>query len=217
MHEEMFFLAILDFFIKFWFFSLVLRFLIGLLPGKLSDMIRFIGNTVRFPVKRFFYWLYGVKVLETDMEKSVFKTEKVHDFDCRITANIAGPLLILTYIGSISLYWANYIYNLGMTWLGISLYVFGFSIILMTAPDLSEVAELGDVRVKSIFKWILKIALVSVPAYLLLHYFVQIEALAQGAFVLGMLVPFYFHKHSESSLITSASPKGYVEYDPFAE
>ncbi|MHA1687010.1 MAG: hypothetical protein ACTSYD_11500, partial [Candidatus Heimdallarchaeaceae archaeon] len=196
MYEEMFFLAIIDFFIKFWFFSLFFRWLIGFLPGKLSEMIRFIGNTVRFPVKRFFYWLYGVKVLETDLEKSLFKTEKVRDFDCRITSNIAGPLLILTYVSSIAFYWAHYLYNTGYKWLGITLYVFGFAVILMAAPDKNEVEELVHVSVKSVFKWVLKVAILSVPAYLLIHFLVGIETLAQGAFVLGLLVPFYFHSHN---------------------
>jgi len=218
MIEEMFFLEIIEFYLKFWLISLFLRWLLSFLPGKIFEIIRFIGNLVRFPVKLFFYWLYGVKVEETDYEKSVFITEEVTDFDCRITSNVAGPLLILTYIGSFIYYWANYLFDLQYLWISIVLFVLAFSIILMAAPDFHESKELLQVSVKSIFKWFGKVVLLCIPIYLILHYFVGIETLAQGAFILALLIPFYHHRRKDASEHFVKSKKAKVlEVDPFGE
>ena len=119
MIEEMFFLDIIEFYLKFWLISLALRFMLSFMPWKVLDIFRFMGNIIRFPIKRFFYWMYGVKVEETDLEKSVFITEEVADFDCRITSNVVGPLLIQTYIGSFAMYWANRLYPTDYTWISI--------------------------------------------------------------------------------------------------
>ena len=194
MLEDMFFLEILNFYVKFWLLSLLLRWILTFLPGKIFEIVRFLGSIFRYPIKAFLYWLYGVKVKKIDWEQGIFLTEDVKDFDCRLTANIAGPLVILTYVGSFLLYWANYFQNNGLVWLSVLFYTFAFSIILMSAPDLHETEEVVHVTVKSIFKWIAKIAFICVPAYLLTHYLLGIETLAQGVFILGMLVPFYFHK-----------------------
>ena len=89
----------------------------------------------------------------------------------------------------------------------------------MAAPDKNEVEELVHVSVKSVFKWVLKVAILSVPAYLLIHFLVGIETLAQGAFVLGLLVPFYFHSHNPPIRIINAQTNqgNYVEYDAFGD
>ncbi|MBY9002032.1 MAG: hypothetical protein KGD64_14025 [Candidatus Heimdallarchaeota archaeon] len=218
MLEEMFFLNIIEFYLKFWLISLFLRWLMSFFPGKISEIVRFIGNMFRFPVKKLFYWIYGVHVLETDYEKSVFITEEVRDFDCRITSNIAAPLLVLTYLGAIILYWANYLYYGEYLWISIILYVLGFTIVLMSAPDLNETEELLQVSVVSIFKWVGKIALLSIPAYLLIHFFVGNESLAQAVFVLTMFIPVYRLRHEETSETFIKSKKAKVlEVDPFGE
>jgi hypothetical protein len=217
MIEEMFFLDIIEFYLKFWLISLALRFLLSFLPWKVFDILRFVGNIIRFPIKRFFYWIYGVRILETDLEKSVFITEEISDFDCRITSNIVGPLLIQTYIGSFMLYWANRLYPTSYLWLSIVLYTIGFCIVLMSAPDLKEVEDLLRVSVKSILKWLAKLCFLSIPAYLLIHFFVGIEALAQGVFVLTLLIPVYFNRKKESSEGWVRSKKAKVEVDPFGE
>ncbi len=218
MIEEMFFLDIIEFYLKFWLISLALRWVLSFLPWKIFEILRFIGNLIRYPVKRFFYWIYGVTVEETDFEKSVFLTEEVSDFDCRLTSNVIGPLLILTYIGSFILYWADQLYGTSYLWLSIVLYVLGFSIILMSAPDFKESEELLRVNVKSIFKWFGKLVLLAVPVYLLLHFLVGIETLAQGMFVLALFVPVYFHRKKESGETWRKSKKAkVVEADPFGE
>ncbi len=218
MIEEMFFLDIIEFYLKFWLISLVLRWLLSFLPWKVFDILRFIGNLIRFPIKIFFYWVYGVKVEEKDFEKSIFITEEVSNFDCRITSNVIGPLLIQTYIGSFTLYWANQLYPTSYTWLSIVLYVIGFCIILMSAPDFKEAEELLRVSVKSILLWFGKLVLLAIPAYLLLHFLVGIEALAQGIFVLALLIPVYYHRKKESGEKWLKSKKAkVVEADPFGE
>ena len=218
MLEEMFFLDIIEFYLKFWLISLFLRWLMSFFPGKISEIVRFIGNMFRFPVKKMFYWIYGVQVLETDYEKSVFVTEEVRDFDCRITTNIAAPLLVLTYLGAIILYWANYLYYGEYTWVSIILYVLGFAIVLMSAPDLNETEELLHVSVVSIFKWVGKLVLLAIPAYLLIHFLVLNETLAQGVFVLAMLIPVYRLRKEETSENFIKSKKAKVlEADPFGE
>jgi len=218
MLEEMFFLDIIEFYLKFWLFSLFLRWLMSFFPGKVSEIVRFIGNIFRFPVKKLFYWIYGVKVLETDYEKSIFITEEVRDFDCRITSNVAAPLLILTYLGAIILYWANYLYGGEYLWLSIVLYVLGFSIVLMSAPDLNESEELLHVSVVSIFKWFGKLTLLAVPSYLLIHFFVGIETLAQAVFIFAMLIPVYRLRKDETAEKFIKSKKAKVlEADPFGE
>lgn len=218
MLEEMFFLDIIEFYLKFWLISLFLRWLMSFFPGKISEIVRFIGNMFRFPVKKMFYWIYGVQVLETDYEKSVFVTEEVRDFDCRITSNLAAPLLVLTYLGAIILYWANYLYYGEYTWVSIILYVLGFAIVLMSAPDLNETEELLHVSVVSIFKWVGKLVLLAIPAYLLIHFLVLNETLAQGVFVLAMLIPVYRLRKEETSESFIKSKKAKVlEADPFGE
>jgi len=218
MFEDMFFLEILDFYVKFWLLSLLLRWMLSFLPGKLFDIVRYIGSIVRYPVKMFFYWLYGVKVEKVDLEEAVFQTEEVNDFDCRMTSNVVGPLLILTYIGSFLLYWANYFMKNNLSWLGIIFFAFAFSIILMSAPDLKEAESLVHVTIKSIFKWAGKVILISVPAYLLLHYFVGIKTLAQAVFILGLMVPFYFHKHKNApEKELNVRTKNIIEADPFGK
>ncbi|MHA1200536.1 MAG: hypothetical protein ACTSQF_14545 [Candidatus Heimdallarchaeaceae archaeon] len=218
MIEEMFFLDIIEFYLKFWLISLALRWLISFLPWKVFDIFRFIGNLIRFPIKRFFYWIYGVKIEETDLEKSTFITEEVTDFDCRITSNIIGPLLIQTYIGSFILYWANELYPTSYTWLSIVLYIIGFCIILMSAPDFKETEELLRVSVKSIFKWFGKLVLLSIPAYLLIYFLVGIETLAQGIFILTLLIPVFYNRKKESGERWVKSKKAkIVEADPFGE
>ena len=169
MIEDMFFLNIIEFYLKFWLISLFLRWILSFMPGKIFELISFIGNLVRHPVKRLFYWMYGVEVLETDLEKSEFLTEEVDNFDCRITSNVIGPLLILTYIGSFIFYWAGYLYDIEQTWISITLYVLAFAIILMSAPSYHESEELIRVSIKSIFIWLAKVVVLCVPIYLLLH------------------------------------------------
>jgi hypothetical protein len=221
MIEEMFFLDIIEFYLKFWLISLAIRWIVSFLPWKIFDMLRFVGNIIRFPIKRVFYWIYGIKVEDTDLEKSIFTTEETRDFDCRITSNVLGPLFIQSYIGSFILYWANQLYATSYLWLSIVLYVIGFCIVLVSAPDLKEVEELLHVSVKSIFKWLGKLILFSIPAYLLLHFFVGIEALAQGVFVLTLLVPVYHNRRKADSTsgekwVKSKKAK-MVEADPFGE
>ena len=218
MIEEMFFLDIIEFYLKFWLLSLALRFILSFLPWKVFDILRFIGNLIRFPIKRFFYWIYGVKVEETDLEKSTFITEETDDFDCRMTSNVVGPLLIQTYIGSFILYWANQLYPTSYLWISIILYVFGFSIILMSAPDFKEAEDLVRVSVKSILKWFAKLVFLSIPAYLLIHFFVGSETLAQAVFVFTLLIPLYFNRKKESGERWIKSKKAKVaEVDPFGE
>ncbi len=220
MFEVLFFLEIIEFYIKFWFVSLALRWLISFLPGKIMDMIRFLGNLVRFPIKRFFYFLYGVKVLETDFEKSLFETEEVKDFDCRITANITGPLLLLSYIGAFLLYFAQQFMDKDLLWIAIIFYVLGFSIILMSAPDIQETEQLLHVSVISIFKWLGKIVLFSLPLYLLIHHYVDNEVLAQVAFIITMLMPVYHHRsETEGVQVVKKNKKdmNILEVDPFGK
>ena len=218
MIEDMFFLNIIEFYLKFWLISLFLRWILSFMPGKIFELISFIGNLVRHPVKRLFYWMYGVEVLETDLEKSEFLTEEVDNFDCRITSNVIGPLLILTYIGSFIFYWAGYLYNIEQTWISITLYVLAFAIILMSAPSYHESEELIRVSIKSIFIWLAKVVVLCVPIYLLLHYLVGIEVLAQGVFILTLMIPFYHHKSEgkEEKFVKTKKAK-IVEADPFGE
>ncbi|MCG3217263.1 MAG: hypothetical protein KAS63_11075 [Candidatus Heimdallarchaeota archaeon] len=219
MIEDMFFLEIIEFYLKFWLISLLLRWLLSFMPGKIFELISFVGNLIRYPVKRFFYWLYGVKVIETDLEKSLFLTEEeVNDFDCRMTSNVIGPLLILTYAGSFLFYWANYLYNINQIWISIVLYVLAFAIILMSAPSYHESEELIKVSIKSIFKWLGKIAVLSLPIYFLIYYLAGAETLAQGAFVLTLMIPFYHHKRDlkEEKMVKSKKAK-VLEVDPFGE
>lgn len=221
MLEDMFFLDVLEFYLKFWLISMFLRWLMSFFPGKIPDIIRFVGNIFRFPVKKFFYWIYGVKVIETDYEKSKFVTEETRDFDCRMTSNVAGPLLILTYFGALILYWANYLYDGEYLWVSIILYVLGFAVILMSAPDLNESEELLRVSVFSIFKWFGKLVLLALPAYFLVHFFVGVETLAQAAFILTLLIPVYRlrkEKDEETQEMFVKSKKAKIlEADPFGE
>ena len=92
MIEDIFLLEIIEFYLKFWLISLAMRWMLSFLPGRIFDLIRFIGNLARYPVKRLLYLIYGVQILETDLEKSLFKTEEVDDFDCRITSNVIAPV-----------------------------------------------------------------------------------------------------------------------------
>jgi hypothetical protein len=219
MLEEIFLLEIIEFYLKFWLISLASRWILSFLPGRIFELIRFTGNLIRYPVKRFFYWLYGVKIIESDLEKSVFMTEEVDDFDCRITSNILAPLLILTYIGSFILYWANKLYETSpYTWIGIVLFILGFTIILTSAPDFKETEELLRTNLKSIFKWFAKLVFFALPLYFVLHYFVQIEALAQGIFFVVLLIPLYHHKRKNTGEKWIKSKKAKIlEADPFGE
>jgi len=218
MIEEIFFLEIIEFYLKFWLISLFLRWILSFLPGKIFEMVSFVGNLIRFPVKRLFYWIYGVQVLETDFEKSEFVTEAVVDFDCRITSNVTGPLLILTYISAFIFYWANHLYNLSYIWISVILFILAFSIVLMSAPNLKESEELLQVNVKSILKWFAKILFLSLPLYFIIHFFVGNETLAQGVFVLSMLIPLYHHKSEISSEKMMKTKKVKIqEVDPFGK
>ena len=218
MIEDMFFLNIIEFYLKFWLISLFLRWIISFLPGKISDVIRFVGNLIRYPIKRFFYWVYGVSVIETDFEKSVFKTEELRDFDCRITSNILAPLFIQSYIGSFIYYWAQYSYEENYLWTSIILFVLAFSVILMAAPDYHECEEILKVSVKSIFKWAGKLIILSLPVYFIIHFLVGNEALAQGLFIISLLIPFYHHSIGEKEEPIMKSKKAKVlEVDPFGE
>jgi len=218
MIEDMFFLEIIEFYIKYWLISLFLRWVLSFMPGKIFELISFVGNLVRHPIKRFFYWLYGVKVLETDLEKSLFQTEEADSFDCRITANVIGPLLFLTYIGSFIFYWAQYLYEIEQTWISITLYVLAFAIVLMSAPSYHEAEELIRVSIKSIFIWLAKVVILCLPIYFLLHYLVGIETLAQGAFILALMIPFYHHRSEakEEKFVKTKKAK-ILEADPFGE
>ncbi|OLS30273.1 MAG: hypothetical protein HeimAB125_19790 [Candidatus Heimdallarchaeota archaeon AB_125] len=219
MLEDIFLLEIIEFYLKFWLISLALRWILSFLPGRIFELIRFTGNLIRYPVKRLFYWIYGVKVLESDLEKSLFKTEEVDDFDCKMTANILAPLLILTYIGSFVLYWANQLYdNSQYNWIGIVLFILGFAIILTSAPDFRESEELLKTNIKSIFKWFAKLAFFALPTYFVLHYFVNIEALAQGMFFVILLIPLYHHRRKNTGEKWVKSKKAkLLEADPFGE
>lgn len=218
MIEDMFFLKIIEFYLKFWLISLFLRWIISFLPGKITDVIRFVGNIIRFPIKRFFYWVYGVSVIEKDFEKSIFITEELRDFDCRVTSNILAPLFIQSYIGSFIYYWAQYLYIENYLWSSIILFILAFVIILMAAPDYNECYQIIKVSVKSIFKWVGKIIALSLPVYFLVHFLVGNAALAQGLFIITLLIPVYHHSfhEREEPMIKSKKAK-ILEADPFGE
>ena len=218
MIEDIFFLEIIEFYLKFWLISLFLRWILSFLPGKIFEIVSFLGNLIRFPVKRLFYWIYGVSVIETDFEKSEFITEEVVDFDCRITSNVTGPLLILTYVAAFIFYWANYLYNISYIWISIILFILAFAILLMSAPNLKETEELLQVSIKSIFKWFAKVLFLSLPLYFIIHFFVGNETLAQGVFVLTMLIPLYHHRSEDSSEKMMKTKKVKIqEVDPFGK
>ncbi|MCG3260115.1 MAG: hypothetical protein H7644_10230 [Candidatus Heimdallarchaeota archaeon] len=218
MIQDIFLLEIIEFYLKFWLISLAMRWMLSFLPGRIFDLIRFTGNLARYPVKRLLYLIYGVQILETDFEKSLFKTEEVDDFDCRITSNVIAPLLILTYVGSFILYWANVLYDTKYSWISIILFILGFAIILMSAPDFREAEELLKTNLKSIFKWFAKLVFLALPTYFILHYLVGIEALSQGVFFIILLIPVYHHSRRNIGEKWVKSKKAKVlEADPFGE
>ncbi|MHA1398362.1 MAG: hypothetical protein ACTSSF_11780, partial [Candidatus Heimdallarchaeaceae archaeon] len=123
----------------------------------------------------------------------------------------------LSYIASFFLYWGEFFYENYMG-IGITFYVLAFSIALMTAPDFRESEEILQVSVFSIFKWLGKVILLCLPAYLLIHYFVAVETLAQGVFILLLLIPTYHHKKVETQESPVKAKKAKVlEVDPFGK
>ena len=64
--------------------------------------------------------------------------------------------------------------------------------------DLYTVPANFETNIKSIFKWFAKLAFFALPTYFVLHYFVNIEALAQGMFFVILLIPLYHHRRKNT-------------------
>jgi hypothetical protein len=88
----------------------------------------------------------------------------------------------------------------------------------MAAPDYHECEEILKVSIRSIFKWLGKVVVLALPIYFIIHYLVGNEALAQGLFIISLLIPFYHHSIQEKEEPMIKSKKAEIlEADPFGE
>ncbi|MHA1400978.1 MAG: hypothetical protein ACTSQE_11580 [Candidatus Heimdallarchaeaceae archaeon] len=212
-----FYLSFFNLYIRIWFVALGVRWLVSLLPEQIFRFFRVSGLIVRFPIKRFFYWVYGVPVKEIDFNRGVMKTKDTKNFDCLVTTNIILPLAIMSYIAGWLLYLGNTLYFEGFRWLGGSTYVVGLAVACFTLPDLEELKLFSNINVLSLYSYILKLGVISGISYVVFLYTAINADLLIIIAVILLATPIYRYHSEEQQAESIAEEKSLVlKSDPFA-
>lgn len=206
------YLEFINLYVKIVLLSILVRGIFFLLPEKGYYFFKVVGMIFRYPVKRLFYFIYGVEVYRIDWEKVEIESSKVEDFDCLFTTNIIAPFIFLSSFSSFFLSYGSELFEQKYYWLGGILYSIGFIMVSFSIPDSSEVRIVFDANFQSSVKFLFKIVAIGATLLLINKFYPDLPFWI-SLIILGFIivVPLYHYhgikgKEKERNVIITTDP-----------
>ncbi len=212
----LFILEQIESYLAIWLLAFILKWLISFLPKKMLQFIQVFGNVFRFPIMKVYYWIFGVYENSINWDEGEIETRQIKDFDCLFTTLILAPFLLLTFLSGIFFDIANTIYE-SYTLLGYLVFFIGFATILVSIPEINDIKKLGNVRVLSIVKWFVKLAVILMLFAVFSLHDILPSPYIELIFVLFVSTPTYHFSKSHDCTFLSTFNQDSMEIDPFGD
>lgn len=207
------YLEFINLYVKIILLSIIVRGIIFLLPEKGYYFFKVVGMIFRYPIKRLFYFLYGVEVYHIDWEKVEIETNKVKDFDCLFTTNIVVPFIFLSTLSSFLLSYGSGLFEQGYYWLGGILYSIGIIMVSFSIPDTNEVKIVFDSNFQSSVKFLFKISAIAAALLLINKFYPSIPFWISLLILCFIIVVPLYHYHGNKN--KEKERKIVITTDPF--